>query len=66
MLKNRLKSWRYKMEMNQKQFYAFLDINKDQYGRYERNEQQPSIEVAWKIAQKLNCHIEELFEEVPE
>lgn len=33
MLKNKLKSWRHKVEMNQTEFRIFLGVNKDQYGR---------------------------------
>ena len=50
--------------MNQTGFREFLGVNKDQYSRWERQEFQPSIEWCWKIAKKLNCHIEDLFEEV--
>ena len=64
MLKNKLKSWRHKLEMNQTEFRVFLGVNKDQYGRWERQDFQPSIEWCWKIAKKLNWHIEDLFEEV--
>lgn len=52
------------MEMNQTEFYTFLEVNKDQYGRWERQENQPSLEWAWKISKKLNCTINELFEEI--
>jgi putative transcriptional regulator len=65
MLKNKLKSWRHKFEMNQKEFYTFLDVNKDQYGKWERNESEPTLENAWKLAKKLNCRIEDLFDEIP-
>ncbi|MCX7779595.1 MAG: helix-turn-helix domain-containing protein [Negativicutes bacterium] len=62
MLKNKLKSWRHRMEMNQTEFAAFLGANKNQYSRWERQEIQPSLEWAWIIAKKLNCRIEDLFE----
>ncbi|MDF2572373.1 MAG: helix-turn-helix protein [Sporomusa sp.] len=48
--------------MNQTEFAAFLGVNKNQYSRWERQEIQPSLEWAWHIANKLNCHIEDLIE----
>jgi DNA-binding XRE family transcriptional regulator len=62
MLKNKLKSWRHRQQMNQTEFAAFLGVNKNQYSRWERQEIQPSLEWAWHIANKLNCHIEDLIE----
>jgi DNA-binding XRE family transcriptional regulator len=50
------------MEMNQTEFAEWLGVNKNQYSRWERQEIQPSIEWAWNIANKLNCHMEEIFE----
>lgn len=63
MLKNKLKHFRHKHEMNQIEFYTFLSVNKDQYSRWERQENQPSLESAWKICKKLNCKLEDLFYE---
>ncbi|MBP2643451.1 MAG: DNA-binding protein [Firmicutes bacterium] len=62
MLKNNLKSWRHKREMNQTEFAMFLGVNKNQYSRWERQEIQPSLEWAWNISRKLQCHIEELID----
>jgi len=65
MLRNKLKSFRFKYEMNQTEFRIMLGVNKDQYNKWENQKYQPSLEWCWKISKKLNCHIEELFEMVP-
>lgn len=50
------------MEMNQTEFAGYLGIAVSLYNNYERQHKQPSLENAIKIASKLNCHVEELFE----
>ena len=62
MLKNKLKSYRHQMEMNQTEFAGFLGIGISLYNNYERQHKQPSLESAIKIARKLNCHVEEIFD----
>lgn len=66
MLKNKLKSWRHKHEMTQKEFAAFLGVNYSLYNRWERREVDPSLEWYWRISKILNCTIEELIEEFPD
>ena len=63
-LNNNLKSFRHEMKMNQTEFWTFLEVNKDQYGRWEHQKVQPSLEWCWILSKKLNCHIEDLFHEV--
>ena len=62
MLRNRLKSYRHKHEMNQKEFADFLGVNKSLYNRWEKQHGQPSREWLIKIAIKLECKIEDLIE----
>lgn len=45
----------------QKDFAEFLEISRPQYNKYENNKEQPSVEVLYRIAQKLNCKIEDLI-----
>lgn len=49
----------------QSDFAEFLGIARSQYCRYENNKEQPSIEIFYKIAQKLNMKIDDLIEEEP-
>ncbi|KGK88057.1 helix-turn-helix transcriptional regulator [Clostridium sp. HMP27] len=43
-----------------KDFADFLEINNQQYSRYESNKSQPSLEIVYKAAKKLNITMEEL------
>lgn len=45
----------------QKDFADYLGINRSQYNKYEKNKEQPSLEVLYALAKKLNCHMEELI-----
>jgi DNA-binding XRE family transcriptional regulator len=61
MIKNRLKEIRMKEYMlNQKDFAEFLGIDFRQYNRYEHII-QPSLEIALKIANKLNKDVKDIF-----
>ncbi len=63
MLNNYLKLIRMKdYLMNKKQFAEFLEIDDRQYNRYENSVVQPSLEIALKIAQKLNKNVNEIWE----
>jgi DNA-binding XRE family transcriptional regulator len=64
MLKNKLKSWRHRLEMNQTEFAQHLGYTIGQYNLWENQKRQPDLENAWQIARKLNCTINDLFEEV--
>ncbi|MBE1303685.1 helix-turn-helix transcriptional regulator [Clostridium botulinum] len=46
-----------------KDFADFLEINSQQYSRYESNKSQPSLEIIYKVAKKLNVHIEDIIYE---
>jgi len=61
MLRNRLKHWRHKCEMNQTEFAAFLGTTIYVYNGWEQQRRQPSLEWALRIAKKLNCHTEDIF-----
>lgn len=43
-----------------KEFADFLEINNQQYSRYEANKSQPSLEIVYKAAKKLNIPIEDI------
>ncbi len=61
MVQNRLKEIRMKeYMMNQKEFASFLEIDFRQYNRYEHSI-QPSLEVALKMAFKLNKDVKKIF-----
>lgn len=48
-----------------KDFAEFLEINPNQYTRYEANKIQPSSEILYKICKKLNMPIESILFKEP-
>lgn len=62
MLRNRLKHWRHKYEMNQTEFSAYLGVDGKLYNRWENQKVQPSLIMAIKISNKLECTVNDLFE----
>lgn len=65
-LKNRLKSFRHKMEMNQVEFASFLGVNQSHYNKWENQKLQPTLEMALKISEKLKCTVNDLFYFTPD
>lgn len=65
-IRNRLKHYRHKHEMNQKQFAAYLEVNHRQYNQWELQRNQPDWENAFKICDKLGINLNELIERAPE
>lgn len=64
MLKNRLLDIRLKKGYKYaKDFAELLELNPNQYSRYESNKMQPSSEVVYRICKKLNMAIEEILYE---
>lgn len=51
---------RKKKKMSQSDMGKLLDIDGDAYGRYERNEVKPSVEMATKIANALGVSLDYL------
>lgn len=60
-VKNRLKSFRHKHEMNQTEFAAFIGVASDQYNRYENNRRQPKLDIALRISIRLGVSVNEIF-----
>lgn len=48
--------------MNKKEFATYLDMDDRQYSRYENSTVQPSLEVAIKIAHKLDKNVSEIWQ----
>ncbi len=62
MVRNKLKEIRMKEYMlNQKEFAEKLDIAQGQFNRYEKELAVPTLEVALKIAYKLNKDVKDIF-----
>lgn len=60
-IKNRLKHWRHKKEMNQAEFATFLGIAYTTYNTYENQTRQPGLITALQIAHKLGCTVDDVF-----
>lgn len=58
---NRLKSLRHRKEMTQTQFAEFLGVSKYQYNRYELQKQQPTLEIALEMSDKLGVSVNDIF-----
>ncbi len=62
MIKNRLKEIRHELKIDfQTDMARLLGMNRQQYNRYERQQVQPDLEMAFKIAKKLNKTVDEIF-----
>ena len=48
--------------MNQTEFAAHIGASVYMYNCWERQRRQPTLLWALKIAKKLNCHVEDMFE----
>ena len=66
MIRNNLKSYRHKYEMNQTEFARFLGVALPQYNRYENNQTQPTLIVALRISERLGVAVNEIFTIVSE
>ncbi|MCY6485903.1 helix-turn-helix domain-containing protein [Clostridium aestuarii] len=63
MIKNKLLDIRLELKYKtQKQFADFLRINVKTYSQIENNKKQVSLENAFKIANKLNLKIEQIWQ----
>jgi putative transcriptional regulator len=60
--KNRLREIRHQMMIDKKrEFAAMLGLDERQYGRYEGQETQPSMEVGLRIAKILGKRLDDIF-----
>ena len=61
-VKNRLKKIRHELEIDtQTEMAKHLGVARNQYNRYENQDKQPTLEIALRIAQKLNKPLEHIF-----
>lgn len=69
MIKNRLKHWRHKFEMDQTEFALFLELDRTHYNRMEKHPEKhnPNTETMCRIWLKIkerfpDCHLEDMWE----
>ncbi len=65
-LGNVLRRYRESRKLTQEEFSEFCDISRAYYGRIERGEHSPTIEICRKITEALNIRLADLFSELPE
>lgn len=62
MAKNKLRQIKHELLFDkQNDFAEFLGISQSMYNKYERHTAQPSLDVALRIAKKLNKKVEDIF-----
>ena len=60
-MKNRLEELRKRRGMNQEEFAAILEVSRQTIGSLENGRYNPSILLAFKIANFFNMSIEDIF-----
>lgn len=60
-LRNRLKEYRAKTNVNQSDFGNMVGVSRQTISQIERGDYSPSVTLALKIAKVLNAHVEDIF-----
>ena len=61
MIKTRIREYRAKYNMKQEELAARVGVRRETIGNLEKGRHNPSLVLAWKIAQVFGVPIEELF-----
>ena len=61
-LKNRLKEYRAKINVNQQEMGQLVDVSRQTISQIERGDYSPSVTLALKIAKAFNASVEDIFE----
>lgn len=61
MIKNRIKEFRAKHDMNQEELAKIVGVRRETIGNLEKGKYNPSLVLAWEIAKTFNVPIEEIF-----
>lgn len=60
-LKNRLKEYRARINVNQSDFGNMVGVSRQTISQIERGDYSPSVTLALKIAQALDAKVEDIF-----
>ena len=66
MIKNRIKEYRARYDMKQEELAARVGVRRETIGNLEKGRYNPSLVLAWNIAQVFGVSIEEIFTVEPE
>ena len=61
MIKNRIKEYRARFNMKQEDLAARVGVRRETIGNLEKGRYNPSLVLAWNIAQVFGVTIEEIF-----
>lgn len=61
-LKNRLKEYRAKINVNQHEMGQLVNVSRQTISQIERGDYSPSVTLALKIAKVFNVSVEDIFE----
>ena len=61
-LKNRLKEYRAKINVNQHEMGQLVNVSRQTISQIERGDYSPSVTLALKIAKVFNVTVEDIFE----
>ena len=60
MVKNKLKYWRHRCQMERKEFASFLGVGYFQYIRWENQSMQPNVESLLKLKSRLKLKFSDI------
>ena len=63
---NSLKVWRAREDLTQEELAKEVDVSRQTINAIERGKYDPSLELAFKLANRFDCTIEEIFVFDPE
>jgi putative transcriptional regulator len=61
-MKNRVRAYRNDADMSQADLAAAVDVSRQTINSIERDRYDPSLELAFKLADHFDCLVEDLFE----
>ena len=66
MIRNRIKEYRARHNMKQEELAKLVGVRRETIGNLEKGRYNPSLVLAWNIAQVFGVSIEEIFTMEPE
>ena len=66
MIRNRIKEYRARHNMKQEELARLVGVRRETIGTLEKGRYNPSLVLAWNIAQVFGVSIEEIFTVEPE
>ena len=66
MITNRIKEYRARFDMKQEELARLVGVRRETIGNLEKGKYNPSLVLAWNIAQVFGVPIEEVFTVTPD